>query len=134
MKIRKAFTLVEVMIVVVIVGVLAAVAMPRIFGANEPARAADGLNALGILRSAQSTYCLDHDCTGNKYPTDCNVLEVTVNPNPNNFDNVVCKKNGDMSVRRITKTYTITVDRDGAYTCTNHRGTLCTTISKVMPK
>ena len=48
----KAFTLIEVVIVVIILGVLATIATPRITGMVNKARAKDALNNLSIIYSA----------------------------------------------------------------------------------
>lgn len=53
---RRAFTLLELMVVVIIVGILAMIAMPQFFKAAEKARAAEGVNILGALRGAQLRY------------------------------------------------------------------------------
>lgn len=53
---RSAFTLLELMVVVIIVGILAMIAMPQFFKAAEKARAAEGVNVLGALRGAQFRY------------------------------------------------------------------------------
>lgn len=50
---RKGFTLLELMIVVVVIAILAAIGLPQFFRVAERGRAAEGVNALGALRSAQ---------------------------------------------------------------------------------
>jgi prepilin-type N-terminal cleavage/methylation domain-containing protein len=54
------FTLVELMIVVIIVGILAAVAIPMYSGATEKARATECVAALGTIRSALRNYYAEH--------------------------------------------------------------------------
>ena len=53
---EKGFTLVELMIVVVIVGILAAVAIPMYRGSTDRARASEAVAALGSIRSAMRVY------------------------------------------------------------------------------
>ncbi len=83
---KKGFTLVELMIVVVIVGVLAAVAIPMYRTNVKKAMATEGVALVGTVRTAQRVYFAEHetyyvqastgnstvlgvDCTGNKYFT-----------------------------------------------------------------
>ena len=57
---QTGFTLVELMIVVIIVGILAAVAVPMYSGATEKARATECVAALGTVRSALRNYYAEH--------------------------------------------------------------------------
>lgn len=50
---RKGFTLLEVLTVVIIVAILASLAVPQFFRVAERARAAEGVQILGAVRSAQ---------------------------------------------------------------------------------
>ncbi len=136
MKIDKAFTLVEIMVVIVIIGILAGVSLPRIFRANEPAHAGDAVQTLGLLHSAQMTYCLDHDCTSaaNLYPTVCTALEITAAPNTSKFGVVTCEADGDILVTRAGDLYTIKVDKDGKFSCDVSTSDACKNIAKVIPQ
>ena len=57
---QRGFTLVELMIVVIIVGILAAVAIPMYTGATEKSRATECVAALGTIRSAMRNYYAEH--------------------------------------------------------------------------
>ena len=57
-KFNKGFTLIEIIIVIVIIGVLATLALPRITGQIEAARGAEAMNYFGAIRRAV-TNCVD---------------------------------------------------------------------------
>jgi len=58
---KSGFTLLELMVVVIIIGILAMIALPQFFKATEKARSAEGINILGSLRSAQFRYYAESD-------------------------------------------------------------------------
>ncbi len=55
-RLCRAFSLVEIMIVVVIMGILAAVAIPRFVGASDDARTAATESTAGAVRAAIASY------------------------------------------------------------------------------
>ena len=57
---HTGFTLVELLIVVIIVGILAAVAIPMYSGSTERARATECVAALGTVRCALRNYYAEH--------------------------------------------------------------------------
>ncbi|MCX7704832.1 MAG: prepilin-type N-terminal cleavage/methylation domain-containing protein [bacterium] len=88
---KKGFTLVELMVVVIIVGILASVAVP-IYRANiKKAMASEGAALLGSVLTAQRIYYAEHnvyttnktvlgvDTAGNKYFTDYTVSSADAN-------------------------------------------------------
>lgn len=85
---RRAFTLVEVLIVIVILGVLAAVAVPRFAGASDDAKASAVQSTVAGVRSAIATYRTSAVIQGNDpYPTlaqlsDGSVIKFEIPPNP----------------------------------------------------
>ncbi len=73
---RKGFTLLELLTVVIIVAILAAIAIPQFFRAAERARASEGTHLLGILRSAQLRYYAENGAFTNSI----NDLDVDLPP------------------------------------------------------
>ncbi len=62
---RKAFTLVELLVVIIIIGILAAVAIPQFGSSSEDAKVAALKENLRTMRSAIEKYYIEHN---NVYP------------------------------------------------------------------
>lgn len=71
---RKGFTLIELVVAVLIIGILAAIAVPRYIRVVEKSRAAEAKNILGLIRAAQVSYGLEIDF----YTTDIPSLSLDV--------------------------------------------------------
>ncbi len=71
---QPGFTLVELMVAVVIVGILASIAVPRFVRVVEKGRSVEARNILGVIRSAETAHFLEFDTFTNNLAT----LEVTV--------------------------------------------------------
>jgi general secretion pathway protein G len=85
---RNAFTLVEVLVVVVILGILAAVVVPRFAGATDDARTSSLQSTLAGVRSSIASYRMDAVINGDDpYPslaqlTDGSVVKFELPENP----------------------------------------------------
>ena len=58
---KKGFTLVELMVVVIIVGILAAVAVPLYRSNLKRAMSSEGIALVGSVRTAERVYYAEHD-------------------------------------------------------------------------
>lgn len=75
MKTPRGFTLIEVLIVVVIIGVLASLVIPRYFGQNERGYVTEAASNLSALRQAEVAYSLENSAA---YTATTSALDVTI--------------------------------------------------------
>ncbi|GEM_PF-504515 len=76
---KSGFTLLELLIVVIIVSILAAVALPQFTKITEKSRAAEGVMILGAIRTAHLAYYLEHGVYRQEGPwNDPNGLDVDI--------------------------------------------------------
>ncbi|MBF0619152.1 MAG: prepilin-type N-terminal cleavage/methylation domain-containing protein [Candidatus Omnitrophica bacterium] len=95
---KKGFTLVEIVIVVIILGIVAGLGIPRLVGSQDKVIASEGIQAIKVLRDAQTRYCLEHSCSNGNYPG-CGVLDVTISLK--NFTGPYCMTDGSIDVSSI---------------------------------
>ncbi len=100
MKRAKGFTLVELVIVIVIVGILSVVAVPIYRGYTRKAMASEGKALLGTVQTSEKVYFAEHAAflasTGNDFVSIDTELDVDARSN------------------KYFKTFKVTVDGQGA--------------------
>lgn len=122
----NGFTLIEVIITLVIVGVLSSLALPRLTFVLEKMRFAEGLQILEALRNAQTAY--EAENPGN-YADNLIDLDVTI-PAPDNFndlDNTSVANNAAnvAQVTRSTGDYTLRIEANGTIHCAETAAGIC---------
>jgi prepilin-type N-terminal cleavage/methylation domain-containing protein len=105
-KAAKGFTLVELAIVIVIIGVLASFGVPRFRDAVERSKAGEAMNYLASVRAAQERYASREGT----YASDLADLDISI-PTPKYFTvgAVAAGSTGDLE-----DSWTLTLTREGA--------------------
>ena len=132
---RKGFTLIELIIVVIIIGILAAIGLPQFFKVTERARAAEGINLLGSLRGAQIRYAAEHQRATSqlsKLDVDHSGLKYFGSITLNGAANIMTDAHVLASVKRKAPStfglYGLNISVDGTIKCTGGSGNICTTL------
>ncbi|MDD5005905.1 MAG: prepilin-type N-terminal cleavage/methylation domain-containing protein [Candidatus Omnitrophica bacterium] len=79
---RDGFTLIELIIVIIVIGILASIALPRYQRIAEKSRVAEAKNILSTIRSAQLTYYAQY---GAYCGADISPLDVTIDNYGTNY-------------------------------------------------
>ena len=74
MRARRAFTLVELAVVIVIIGVLAAFGVPKFLASVEKSKATEAFNYLAAIQAAQERYLAQNGI----YATDPTTLDIVL--------------------------------------------------------
>lgn len=126
MKEIRGFTLLEILIVVVILGILASLAIPRYQVSVEKAKGSEAVANINILRGAELRYYTEYDWETNVL-TDLDVE--SPQSNPRRYFNYSIQRGAILDDANFTITatraggmlyngYTIIIDQDGAYSGT----------------
>ena len=130
---QAAFTLVEVIVVIVIIGAIAGLALPGFQSSTETVRSREAVNILTALLGAQNRYAMEN---GGVFTNVLNDLDVTI-PTPGNFaaPTVSAAVNPtDVAVTIVRSaggfygSYTLTITRAGAVACAGGSGGICSKI------
>jgi prepilin-type N-terminal cleavage/methylation domain-containing protein len=140
----KAYTLVEILITIVVLGVLVAIALPVITGGMEKAIVSEGVNTVQTLHAAMNRYKLENG----SWPStnDCTALDVKITPK--NFYKLLCNNatpptsangGGNVRVDRINDNYRLRRNYlDGSWQCLYTNGApgnpKCNAITPLLPK
>lgn len=121
-KSKRGFTLTEIIITVIIVGVLASVAIPRFTGSIERVKAAEGVHLLTALLGAQKAFKFENG----GYAANLAVLDIDFPTPPSNFASPTAANNAN-AVASITRTggYTLSINENGTISCSNNGGITC---------
>ena len=116
---KKGFTLLELIVVVIIIGILAMIALPKFVRVAEKARSTEGRMLLDAIRSAQFRYYTEHD----KWTSIISDLDMTYSlPTYFNTVNALNPSNattGNIGTVTRTKSYMLNIDINGGIACVN---------------
>ena len=94
-KARHGFTLVEIMIVVLIIGILLAIAVPNFIRARESSRAKSCVSNLKQIDSAKEQWAMDNKKTAADTPTSANLYGTYTKSTP------ACPSSGTYTINAI---------------------------------
>lgn len=123
-----AFTLIEIILVVVILGILAAVAIPKVLGPNELIKSSEGRHTLVAILGAQKRYELEHP--GN-FAASWDALDISI-PSSSYFNEPDLDGSNSPEwlghVLRNNGSYGLRINDAGTIFCVNNSGSNCARI------
>ena len=129
-KYRKSFTLIEILIVMIIIGALAVLAVPRYFNTTEKMRSQEAVHTLTTLYAAQKRYYVDNGSykvgTGPSKQLAAGDLDIDI-PASGNFNTPKIDNNaGNVAeITRTGSTYTLSMDASGGFHCSPSPPSIC---------
>jgi type IV pilus assembly protein PilA len=104
---ESGFTLVELLVVMLILGLLAAIAIPAFFNQRDKARDADAKTLARTAQTAMETYATDND---GSYAGATPAILIGIEETLNEADLAGAETGDALSVTSTADTYTVTVD------------------------
>ena len=104
---ESGFTLVELLVVMLILGLLAAIAIPAFFNQRDKARDADAKTLARTAQTAMETYATDND---GSYASATPAILIGIEETLNEADLAGAETGDALSVTSTADTYTVTVD------------------------
>ncbi|MBL7131775.1 MAG: prepilin-type N-terminal cleavage/methylation domain-containing protein [Candidatus Omnitrophica bacterium] len=120
---RRGFTLLELVIVIVIIAILAALAIPQYMITTERARAAEGLLILDAVRNSQIRYYArwaDYSDDGDKLDYSIESPRFFKDIYPVASGGYICMVNRNSVQYAYDMRYTLSIDADGNIVCSDN--------------
>jgi type IV pilus assembly protein PilE len=99
---NRGFSLLELVVVVIIIGLLSSIAWPRYIRVVEKGRTAEARNVLGMIRSAETSYQFENNIYSTSLPN-MGLSTVPTSCNANNFFSYVVTGGGAVFTATATR-------------------------------